>query len=72
MLILGTYSDLSEGTEEVSDALFEEVYQENLTRVKEYRSSSSTVYCYGEEMEAEVQTINQLTNFDANLIYRIL
>jgi hypothetical protein len=72
MLILGTYSDLSEGTEEVSDALFEEVYQQKLARVKEYRNGSSTVYCYGEETEAEVQTLHQLTNFDANLVYRIL
>lgn len=52
--------------------VFNRVFMSKLAEIQDYRKDSTTNYLNSEELEAEIQTINQLSVVDTNYIYEVI
>ena len=53
-------------------SVFNKVFMSKLAEIKDYRKYNTTNYLNTEEVEAEIQTINQLTSVDTNYVYEVV
>ena len=73
VIILGRYPNSEDIiTANLDYSVFNSVYMNKLAEIKEYRKYSTTNYLNSEELEAEIQTINQLSVVDTNCIYEVI
>ena len=73
VMILGRYPNTEDMfITNLDYEVFNKVFMSKLAEIKDYRKDSTTNYLNSEELEAEIQTINQLSVIDTNYIYEVI
>lgn len=73
VLVIGRYPNSEEMfITNLDYEVFNRVFMSKLSEIKDYRKYSTTNYLNSEELEAEIQTINQLTSVDTNYVYEVI
>ena len=73
VLVIGRYPNSDEMfITNLEYSVFNRVFMSKLAEIKDYRKYNTTNYLNTEEVEAEIQTINQLTSVDTNYVYEVV
>ena len=73
VLVIGRYPNSEEMfITNLEYSVFNRVFMSKLSEIKDYRKYNTTNYLNTEEVEAEIQTINQLTSVDTNYVYEVV
>ena len=73
VLVIGRYPNSDEMfITNLDYEVFNRVFMSKLAEIKDYRKYNTTNYLNSEEVEAEIQTINQLTSVDTNYVYEVI